>query len=146
AFNGNAVRIIAGDFNGDGKTDVIRQEFAWVDGVRDTEVYLSNGNGTFRNPILMTNMKAFDGNKTKIITGDFNGDGKTDIIRQETGNWVDGVWDTQVYLSNGNGTFGNPIDMTDMAAFNGIVIPNKIAIQKNRCNTLLKSLKCGIIK
>jgi subtilisin family serine protease len=120
SFRGDKVDIIPGDFNGDGKTDVIRQEkLGWIDGNRDTEVYLSNGDGTFANPFEITDMKAFDGRKVDIIPGDFNGDKKTDIIRQERNVWIDGYRDTEVYLSNGDGTFASPTSITDMKAFDG---------------------------
>ncbi|MBE9199791.1 VCBS repeat-containing protein [Nodularia sp. LEGE 06071] len=120
AFNGQQANIIVGDFNGDGKDDVIRQEFGnSVDGYRDTEVYLSQGDGIFANPIAMTDTLAFNGQQANIIVGDFNGDGKDDLIRQEFGSSVDGYRDTEVYLSQGDGLFANPIAMTDTLAFNG---------------------------
>ncbi|WP_227789267.1 PA14 domain-containing protein [Nodularia sp. LEGE 04288] len=120
AFNGQQANIIVGDFNGDGKDDLIRQEFgSSADGYRDTEVYLSNGDGTFANPLPMTDMAAFNGQQARIIVGDFNGDAKDDLIRQEFGSLVDGYRDTEIYLSNGDGTFGLPLPMTDMASFNG---------------------------
>jgi subtilisin family serine protease len=120
AFDGRRVDIIPGDFNGDGKTDIIRQERnVWIDGFRDTEIYLSNGDGTFAAPVNITDMKAFDGRRVDIIPGDFNGDKKTDIIRQERNVWIDGFRDTEIYLSNGDGTFAAPVNITDMKAFDG---------------------------
>jgi len=41
-----------------------------------------------------------------VIPGDFNGDGNTDFIRQERGDWAgDSVNTFRVYYSNGDGTF-----------------------------------------
>lgn len=108
--------IIPGDFNGDGKTDFIRQEHgAWAtsDYTKSFEVYFSRGDGTFE--IVKPGKEAqgdpyqddlkFDPG-ANIITGDFNGDGKTDFLRQERGAADDDlVHSFQVYLSKGNGTF-----------------------------------------
>ncbi|MDM3849924.1 MAG: transporter substrate-binding domain-containing protein [Aphanizomenon gracile PMC627.10] len=108
------VNLIMGDYNGDRKTDFIRQEKSGWDNDNDStfSVWLSNGNGTF-NPITPSgdvyqkDLK-FDGG-ANIITGDFNGDGKTDFIRQEKNGYDDDKNNTfNVYFSNGNGTF-NPI-------------------------------------
>jgi hypothetical protein len=120
AMNGDFVNLIPGDFNWDGLTDFIRQEKgSWVDGINDAQVFLAAGNGTFKSPIQMTDMAAMNGNYVNLVAGDFNGDGKTDIIRQEKGNWVDGNRDAEIYLSNGDGTFRNPILMNNASAMNG---------------------------
>jgi Peptidase family M23/FG-GAP-like repeat len=119
-FNGDLVNMVTGDFNGDGLTDFIRQEKGrWIDGFRDAEVYLAAGNGTFKNPIPMTDTSDMNGDLVNLVAGDFNGDGKTDIIRQEKGRWMDGYRDAEIYFSNGNGTFGNRILMNNASAMNG---------------------------
>ncbi|MCC5621062.1 FG-GAP-like repeat-containing protein, partial [Nostoc sp. CHAB 5715] len=59
------------DFNGDGLTDFIRQEKGRVvDGIRDVEVYLSRGNGTFNPGIALTDAFAANGNVANLIAGD----------------------------------------------------------------------------
>jgi hypothetical protein len=63
----NAYSVVAGDFNGDGNTDVV---VANSDG---TCVLLGNGNGTFQTPIPYLPGGIF------ISTGDFNGDHKPDV-------------------------------------------------------------------
>jgi len=108
-----------GDFNGDGRTDFLRQEYGPTSfaGTDDNfNVYLSQGNGNFdiKRPTSATgpsgsdmfqHMLHFD-NGANIIPGDYNGDGKTDFIRQEKGGWDDDTdWSFQVYFSNGNGSF-----------------------------------------
>ncbi|MHB8644872.1 MAG: FG-GAP repeat domain-containing protein [Thermomicrobiales bacterium] len=115
---GNApVGIVAGDFNGDRKTDV-----AIVNSNDNTvSVLLGNGNGTFTpaagSPITVGNAPV------ALAVGDFNRDGKLDlaVVNQNSGN-------VSVLLGNGNGTFtpaaGSPIPVgnsVDIAVgdFNG---------------------------
>ncbi len=79
-----------GDFNGDGKTDVM---FSFIDNVGRFEntqgqprTYLSNGNGTFSLnpdafPLLDPDLSpTYDNNYKVQAQGDFNADGKTDIV------------------------------------------------------------------
>jgi hypothetical protein len=118
-MNGDLVNFIYGDFNGDAKTDFIRQEKGkWVDGGNDVNIFISKGDGTFQNPVNMNEMTSMDGNNVNLIVGDFNGNGTDDIIRQEKGNWVNGVNDTQFYTYS-NGNFVKVRDVPDMAAMNG---------------------------
>ncbi|MCC5656882.1 hypothetical protein LC608_07750, partial [Nostoc sp. XA010] len=68
AVNGNFVNLIAGDYNGDDFSDFIRQEKgAWVDGVRDAEVYLSTGDGFFNSGIALTDASAVNGNFVNLV-------------------------------------------------------------------------------
>ena len=105
------VNIIPGDYNGDGITDFIRQEKGdWDDNyTRTFAVYFAKGNGDFREvfpdgQMYQHELKADNG--AIIIPGDYNGDGKTDFIRQEHGEWAkDGSNTFSVYLSKGDGTF-----------------------------------------
>jgi len=64
----NAYSVVAGDFNGDGNTDVV---VANSDG---TCVLLGNGDGTFQTAIPYFPGGVF------ISTGDFNGDHKPDVV------------------------------------------------------------------
>ncbi|HEY3354703.1 MAG TPA: FG-GAP-like repeat-containing protein [Polyangia bacterium] len=64
---------IPGDFNGDGKTDIYlhgRQGSGWAD-------YLCLSNGTSFSCSQVADPGAWNG--YELLTGDFNGDGKTDI-------------------------------------------------------------------
>ena len=92
---GSVAAAVVGDFNGDGKPDVV-SICGW-----EIDVALGNGDGTFQYPIK--NTFTFPGNYTPraIAVGDFNGDGRLDVA----------VWDTSpagsdldIFLGNGNGT------------------------------------------
>ncbi len=106
-------RIIPGDFNGDGKTDFIRQaagSWSVVDPANTFSVYFSTGaNGIFEKVTPTGNDyhgETFNGDSVEIIPFDYNGDGKTDFIRREFGSRADDAWYTfGVYVSRGNGTF-----------------------------------------
>jgi len=96
------VRVLTGDFNGDGKTDVslVNQSAGW----NTLPVAFSQGNGNFS----VTNQFIGDfaswsaNSNVRVLTGDFNGDGKTDVslVNQSAG------WNTlPVAFSQGNGNF-----------------------------------------
>src|SRR6266446_2301765 len=96
-WNRDHTNIIPGDFDGDGKTDLIKQDDATT--YQKATLYRSNGDGTFTAVAIIPGY--WDRNHVNIILGDFNGDGRTDFIKQ-TDNAAD---DLGVYLSNGDGTF-----------------------------------------
>jgi hypothetical protein len=84
---------MAADVNGDGLTDLVQ---IWSGGVN---TWISNGNGTYvvHNPFLpFPNYNTTAG--IQWVTGDFNGDGKTDLAEI----WSGGV---NVWFSNGDGTY-----------------------------------------
>ncbi len=107
ALKGDLINLYLGDFNGDGKSDILRQEKgSWDnDEARTAQVLLSSGNGSFTKRTLPENL-FLKGDLTNLYLGDFNGDGKSDILRQEKGSWDnDEARTAQVLLSSGNGSF-----------------------------------------
>ncbi len=83
------VNILAGDFNQDGKLDIIAGDAYF------TYVYLGNGDGTF------TLSQTYDFGGIIRLAGDFNGDGKLDLVVYEDAQ----PGALSVALGNGDGTF-----------------------------------------
>jgi hypothetical protein len=91
---------LTGDFNGDGKTDIALTGSPWWNTL---PVACSNGNGSFTvTNIFVGDFAAWSANREATkLTGDFNGDGKTDIALIGPAGWNT----VPVAFSNGNGTF-----------------------------------------
>jgi hypothetical protein len=92
--------VVTGDFNGDGKTDIV---VTAQDGVYEAYILLNNGDGTFAAPVGLGPQKL----GTAIIAADFNGDGRLDLAVAQGGCCATNSID--VFLGNGNGTFANPV-------------------------------------
>ncbi len=99
ASNPQVVKL-TGDFNGDGKTDIALTGGA---GWNTLPVAFSNGDGTFHVTNLPVGTFASLASNTQAakLTGDFNGDGRTDIALTGGAGWG---W-LPVAFSNGDGTF-----------------------------------------
>jgi hypothetical protein len=89
----NLVWMAVGDFNNDGKLDLVMCAGKFV------IVLLGNGNGTFQSPkyTLLANPPM------SVAAADFDGDGRLDVA---VTNQVNG--NVGILLGKGDGTFGNP--------------------------------------
>ncbi len=88
--------LAVGDFNGDGKADVVAANAATSASIN---VMLNLGSNSFAAP-ASTATGTFG--PSYLIPADFNGDGKSDLVLGYS-NGVD-----QIFVSNGNGTFKSP--------------------------------------
>jgi len=95
-------RIATGDFNSDGKSDllVVRAGDANVGDNGDATIFLGNGDGTFSPGQVLAPGK----NPSAVAVSDLNGDHRTDLIfANSTDNSV------AILLGNGDGTFQSPV-------------------------------------
>ncbi len=71
-------RVDSGDFNGDGKTDLLEQWFA--DGNWNGKIWLSTGSNFASQPVQTMPCSGCNFDNTGWVLADANGDGSTDII------------------------------------------------------------------
>ena len=91
---------VVADFNGDGKPDVaVRTTPSTVTGGA-VAVLLGHGDGTLASPV---SSPAGSAGRYAMAPGDFNGDGKLDVV-------VDDGGSVSVLLGNGDGSFQAPVD------------------------------------
>ncbi|MCP4212939.1 MAG: hypothetical protein GY764_15885 [Halieaceae bacterium] len=112
---GDTGKMIVGDFDGDGRTDVAAWDgSAWV-------TYISNGTSTALNFANVSNNlgSLVAGDAGSLLSGDFDGDGKSDLASREsdTSNWV--VWisagvsgDALTFQEVTNNSLGYAVDST----------------------------------
>jgi hypothetical protein len=101
---------VTGDWNGDGKTNIgVFRNGAW---------YLDfNGNGLWdKNVDTTIPLYSFGNPNDKPITGDWNGDGKTNIGVFRKGAWYldysgNDLWDANLDITISSGSFGSPSDV-----------------------------------
>ena len=101
-FGASGTNVVLADVNGDNQLDLIVSP--------NVIVYLGNGNGTFKSQSATAAAA-----RPALAVGDFNGDGKPDLI------YAYAAFGVRVLLGNGNGTFKT----STAASLNGF--PNAIS-------------------
>jgi hypothetical protein len=96
-----------GDFNGDGKLDLAVAEINFPNGL--VAVSAGNGDGTFQRAV--SSPLGISGGTNVMLSGDFNGDGKTDLLLLDT--YSGGI---ETLLGNGDNSFQTPVDTPSLAA------------------------------
>jgi hypothetical protein len=126
--------VTAGDFTGDGRISLAVagqvNNFNTFTFVGSVSVLAGNGDGTFQ-PASSYVVGHFP---RQAVTGDLNGDGKTDLVVLDSGTFNGVTANYSVLLGNGDGTFqapanyatGGPVDPTFLALgdFNGDGTPD----------------------
>jgi len=107
AFPPGIGTIATGDFNHDGKVDVVMTTG------NGFSVALGNGDGTFQSPVTYATQLSYS-----LAVADFNNDGNLDIV---VANENQNPSTVSVYLGNGDGTFQPPID-SNTTNYNEFVI------------------------
>ncbi len=92
--------VLGTDFNGDGKSDIA---ITGPNGWGSVPVAFSNGAGSFAvTNLAISNFASWAATSgAKVISGDFDGDGRTDLALIGPSGWST----IPVALSNGNGSF-----------------------------------------
>ena len=117
-------QMVSGDFNGDQKLDfaVLGYASATPTSTGELDVFLGNGDGTFKHlpPFTFTPLTAAVPHQ--FIAGDFNHDGKIDLLIAYGANSdsQDSGDDLDLMLGNGNGTFQAPATL--MADFGPVAV------------------------
>lgn len=98
AVGSGVAGVSAGDWNRDGRSDlaVIRQI---PSSAGEVDILLANGDGTF----MAAAPLVAGPSPTGIDRGDFNNDGRLDLVASNQGSGTLSVW-----IGAGNGTFGSP--------------------------------------
>jgi len=103
-FSGAPVCVFAGDFNGDGKPDIVNMSWG-----APVQILLSNGDGTFRG---VEEGASTEFTPEACAVGDFNGDGNLDIAVAS-----DSPATITIAFGEGNGKFYRPMATVPVSAY-----------------------------
>jgi hypothetical protein len=109
---GGAISIASADFNGDGVPDFVVGQSSSSPGL-GLVVFLTNSGGSLAKGVSYASNDAL----SYVGVGDFNRDGRTDIVAS---NWATGA--VEVLRGNGDGTFQSPTSISLPGIANGLVV------------------------
>jgi len=113
------VDIVAGDFNGDGKLDLLTVSSPDLSRFPQISLLFGNGDGTFQQVRYAATPKT--AGPSAVVAGDFNGDGKLDVaiaaIDFMASSHESVIW---VLLGNGDGTFQPAVSYPFQAVLTGL--------------------------
>ena len=109
AAPGGSRNVVAADVDGDGVMDLLAAAITNQDG--EVEVLRGNGDGTFAKGVGYPGTPCL----YAIAVADFNRDGRVDVVTSTDGATCDGNGDIALLLGNGDGTFGAPVVLVDIA-------------------------------
>jgi hypothetical protein len=136
---GNPTSVVVGDFNGDGKPDIV---VSFGAGVTALSILYGNGDGTFKtaSSIPIVFLAGVDpannvSGVSSLVAADFTGDGKLDLavaVSALTTNPVTGgspfsVYAVEVLMNHGNGTFGGIDTPVPGISTAGVPVPLVVA-------------------
>ncbi|MGW1998185.1 FG-GAP-like repeat-containing protein [Embleya sp. NPDC001921] len=104
----NRVQLTTGDHNGDGRVEA-GATYDLGGGVTEYRVFPTTSGGLFTDPTLAWQSPpgTWATSAAWAVTGDYNGDGRTDIAAMYE--WTDGSTTTNTLLANTDGTLNQPV-------------------------------------
>jgi len=134
----NSEGLLAGDFNGDGNTDLVSVNDSTTSGVLPSvTVFAGNADGSFQSPTQIT---LTGSSIASAVVDDFNGDGHLDIVVTTQ----DSAHSYLTFIAGkGNGTFAAPVAVTLSPPSTATIQPYSALISADLRGTGHKDLVTG---